>query len=90
MPQRSCHNRPLTPHPHPHPLPHPHRVPDLELDLLALDVDHPGAELHADGEVVDRLEPLVGELEKEAGLAHARGGRGGGAPVSPMMMYLNR
>ena len=47
------------------------RVPDLELDLLALDVDHPGAELDPDGEVVHWLEPLVGELEEQAGLAHA-------------------
>ena len=47
-----------------------HRVPDLKLDLLPLDVDHPGPELDPDGEVVDRLEPLVRELQQEARLAH--------------------
>ena len=46
------------------------RVPDLQFDLLALDVDHPGAELPPDGQVVDGLEALVRELEEEAGLAH--------------------
>ena len=48
-----------------------HGVPDLELDLLALDVDHARAELDADGEVVHGLKPLVSELEQEAGLANA-------------------
>ena len=47
-----------------------HRVPDLELDLLPLDVDHASTELDADGEIVHRLEPLVRELEQQAGLAH--------------------
>lgn len=47
------------------------RIPDLQFDLLALDVDHAGPELHPDGEVVDRLEPLVCELKQQAGLAHA-------------------
>ncbi len=46
-------------------------VPDLQLDLLPLDVDHPGAELHPDGQVVHRLEALVRELQEEAGLANA-------------------
>ena len=45
-------------------------VPNLELDLLPLYVDHPGPELYPDGEVVDWLEPLVCELEQEAGLAN--------------------
>ena len=47
-----------------------HRVPDLELDLLPLDVDHASTELDADGEIVHRLEPLVRELEQQARLAH--------------------
>ena len=47
-----------------------HRVPDLQLDLLPLDVDHASTELDADGEIVHRLEPLVRELEQQAGLAH--------------------
>ncbi len=49
----------------------PGRVPDLELDLLPLDVDHAGAELHAYGQVVHGLEPLVRELQQQARLAHA-------------------
>ena len=47
-----------------------HRVPDLKLDLFPLNVDHPSTELDSDGEVVHRLEPLVRELEQQAGLAH--------------------
>ena len=47
-----------------------HRVPDLQLDLLPLDVDHASTELDADGEIVHRLEPLVRELEQQARLAH--------------------
>ncbi len=47
------------------------RVPDLQLDLLPLDVDHPGSELDADGQVVHGLEALVSELQQKAGLAHA-------------------
>jgi len=43
----------------------------LQLDLLSLDVDHARAELHADGQVVHRLETLVRELKQQAGLAHA-------------------
>ena len=33
-----------------------HRVPNLKLNLLAVDRDHARAELDTDGEVVDRLE----------------------------------
>jgi len=40
-----------------------YRVPDLELDLLALDVDHPGSELDPDRQVVNRLKPFVRELK---------------------------
>ena len=50
---------------------HTHRVPNLELDGLAVDGDHPGPELDADGEVVDGLEALVGELQQQAQLANA-------------------
>lgn len=48
-----------------------YRVPNLQLHLLVVDVDHAGAELDADGEVVDGLEALVGELKQEARLADA-------------------
>ncbi len=51
--------------------PYTHRVPYLQLDLLPLDVDHPGAELDTDSEVMDRLEPLVGELQQQTRLADA-------------------
>ena len=47
-----------------------HRVPNLKLDLFPLNVDHPSPELDSNGEVVHRLEPLVRELEQQAGLAH--------------------
>lgn len=40
------------------------RVPNLQLDLLAVDGDHPGTELDPDRQVMDRLEALVGELEQ--------------------------
>lgn len=51
----------------------PSRVPDLKLDLLAVDGDHACSELHANGQVVHRLESLVRELEQQTGLAHACG-----------------
>lgn len=47
-----------------------HRVPNLQLDLLPVNVYHASTELHSNGEVMDRLEALVGELEEEAGLAN--------------------
>ena len=43
----------------------------MQFDLFALDVDHAGAELDADGEVVHGLEPLVSELQQQAGLTHS-------------------
>ncbi len=43
-----------------------HRVPDLQLDLLSLDVDHPGPELDPDGQVMHGLETFVGELKQQA------------------------
>ena len=46
-----------------------YRVPNLELDGLVVDGDHAGAELDADGEVMDGLEALVGELQQQARLA---------------------
>ena len=49
----------------------PHRVPYLQLDLLSINVDHACAKLHADGEVVHRLEALVCELQQQARLPHA-------------------
>jgi len=50
-------------------------VPDLQLDLFAVDGDHACSKLHPDGQVVHRLESFVGELEQQAGLAHACGKR---------------
>lgn len=40
-------------------------VPDLQLDLLVVDGDHPRAKLNSNGEVVHRLEPLVSELQQQ-------------------------
>ena len=45
------------------------RVPDLQLDVLLLDLDCAGAELDTDGQVVLLAEPLVRELEQQAGLS---------------------
>ena len=44
----------------------PYRVPDLQLDLLPINVDHSCPKLHANGEVVHWLEALVCELQQEA------------------------
>lgn len=41
-------------------------VPNLELDGAAVDGDHASAELNTDGEIVNRLEPLVRELQQQA------------------------
>ena len=49
----------------------PYRVPDLKLDLLAINVDHASSKLHANSQVMDRLEALVRELQQQAGLSHA-------------------
>ena len=46
-----------------------HRIPDLQFDLSIVNRDHPRAELHADGQVMDRLEALVCELQQQARLA---------------------
>lgn len=43
-----------------------HCVPDLQLDLFAINVDHPRAKLDADCQIVHRLEPLVRELQQQA------------------------
>ena len=40
-------------------------IPDLELNEFVVDGDHPSPKLDTDGEVVDRLEPLVRELKKK-------------------------
>jgi hypothetical protein len=49
----------------------------LQLDVLGVDGDHARAELDANGQVMHRLEALVRELQQEARLAHALGGRRG-------------
>jgi hypothetical protein len=52
-----------------------HRVPYLKLDLFRVNIDHSRAELHADSQVVYRLEPLVGKLQQQARLADTCRGR---------------
>lgn len=42
-----------------------HRIPNLQLNLLAIDVDHSRAELHANSEVVHGLKALVRELQQQ-------------------------
>lgn len=39
-------------------------IPDLQLNLSSVDVDHSRSKFHSDGEVMHRLEPLVRELQK--------------------------
>jgi hypothetical protein len=70
--------------------PPPHRVPDLELDLLVVNADHARAELHPDGQVVHRLEALVGELQQQARLAHAWGREGGRGRVGAVRARRGR
>jgi len=43
-------------------------IPNLQLNLLAADGDGATAELDTDGQIVDGLEALIGELKKEATL----------------------
>lgn len=47
------------------------RVPDLKLDVLAVDVDGLDLEVNADGRDVRRGEVVVGKAQQEAGLAYA-------------------
>ena len=42
-----------------------YRVPYLQFYLLSLDANHSSSKLNANREVVDWLEALVGELQKE-------------------------
>lgn len=46
-----------------------HRVPDLELNLFAIDVNHASPKLYPDSEVVNRLKSLVSELQEETTFA---------------------
>jgi hypothetical protein len=46
-----------------------YRIPDLELDLPAVNSDHACTELHTNGKVMHWLETLVCKLKKQAGLA---------------------
>ena len=48
-----------------------HRVPDLQLDLFALDVDHPGAELNTNREIMNWLKPFISELKQQTRLANS-------------------
>jgi len=43
-------------------------IPNLQLNLLATDGDCAATKLDTDGQIMDRLETLVGELEKKATL----------------------
>lgn len=47
-------------------------VPNLQLDVLFLDLDRSGSEFHSDGQVVMHSESLVCELQKQARFAHSR------------------
>lgn len=43
-----------------------HRVPDLELDLFAVYVDHPCPEFNPNSQVMYRLKPFVSKLKQKA------------------------
>lgn len=45
-------------------------VPYLELDLLAINIDHTSPKLHTNGEIMHWLKSLVCELEQQAGFAN--------------------
>ena len=47
------------------------RVPDLQLDQFVVQVHHAGAEFDANGQVMDGLEALVGELKQQTRLSDA-------------------
>ena len=47
-------------------------IPYLQFDLFIVDRDHARAKLDANRQVVNLLEPLVGKLQEQARLAHAR------------------
>src|SRR2546421_454630 len=49
----------------------PSGVPDLELNILAVQVDYTRSELDTDGNIVHALEALVGELQQDEALADA-------------------
>jgi len=46
-------------------------IPNLKLHLLTANGDCAAAKFHTNGQVVDRLEPLVCELKKQATLTHS-------------------
>jgi hypothetical protein len=48
-----------------------YRVPNLQLDHFAVNLDWARSELHSDGEVVLRSEPLVRELKQQTRFADA-------------------
>ena len=46
-----------------------HRVPNLQLDVLVVDLNRAGSEFDANRQIVLLTEALVCELEEQAGLA---------------------
>ena len=49
-----------------------YRVPDLQFNLLAIHLDHAGAELHTNRQVVRILELLFRELQQQRRLTNLR------------------
>lgn len=47
------------------------RIPDLQLNLFAVDCDHSGTEFDTDGQIVHGLEAFVGELQQKTRFADA-------------------
>ena len=47
-----------------------HCVPNLELNLFAIYLNHACSKLHTDCEIMDGLKSLVCELKKQTRLAH--------------------
>jgi 8-oxo-dGTP pyrophosphatase MutT (NUDIX family) len=48
------------------------RVPDLQLyEFVALQIDHPGTKFNPNGQIVNRLETFVRELQQQTGFSDA-------------------
>jgi hypothetical protein len=49
---------------------HTYRVPNLKLDWLAVNCNHPCPKFHTDGQIMDRLKPLICELQEQTWFPH--------------------
>lgn len=68
----------------------PSRIPYLQLDLFPVNGDHPRPKLHPDGQIVDRLEALVCELQQDTWLANPCNKNTNGVLFSLMLFFFGR